>query len=330
MDFFSSPNNIHGARTKLSVSFSEDQKQQQQKYSPSSSDNKNDISDLVKSVNYFISRECNYSCKFCFHTQTNTNKFQFEQAKYGLRLLKESGTQKINFAGGEPFLNPTLLGQLCQEASCELGMAVSIISNGSMITPKWMDTYGKYVDVLGVSVDSFDPNTNALIGRGGDANNNHAARVLQVREMCQKHGILFKMNTVVCSLNWEEDMNAQVEMLDPYRWKAFQVLILEGENSGRGGDLRDANNLKVTREQFDAFCKRHEGQKALIPENNDVMQNSYLLLDEELRFLDCSGGGKVPSESILKVGVEKALSQAGFDHEMFQKRGGVYEWEREK
>ena len=58
------------------------------------------------------------------------------------------------------------------------------------------------------------------------------------------------------------------------------------------------------------------------------MQNSYLLLDEELRFLDCSENGKVPSHSILEVGVERALSQAGFDHEMFQQRGGVFDWTR--
>lgn len=289
-----------------------------------------DVSDLVRSVNYFISRECNYNCKFCFHTETNKNKFKYEQARYGLRLLKASGTQKINFAGGEPFLNPVLLGDLCRVASEELGMAVSIISNGSMITEKWMNTYAKYVDVLGVSVDSFDSNTNAAIGRGGDANNQHAARVLKVREMCAIHGVLFKMNTVVCSLNWQEDMNSQVEKLDPYRWKAFQVLILEGENSGRPGDLRDASSLKVSKSQFDAFYDRHSSQKALIPENNDTMQNSYLLLDEEMRFLDCSSGGKIPSESILKVGVGKALKQAGFDYEMFEKRGGIYQWEREK
>lgn len=289
-----------------------------------------DVSSLVRSVNYFISRECNYKCKFCFHTETNKNKFQFEQARYGLRLLKSAGTQKINFAGGEPFINPQLLGDLCQVASEELGMAVSIISNGSLITSKWMNLYGKYVDVLGVSVDSFDSSTNAAIGRGGDANNKHAERVLRVRDMCCQHGILFKMNTVVCSLNWEEDMNEQVEKIDPYRWKAFQVLILEGENSGRPGDLRDANTLKVSRHEFDAFCERHSTRKMLIPENNDVMQNSYLLLDEEMRFLDCSDGGKVPSESILQVGVGKALQQAGFDHEMFEKRGGVYGWERDK
>lgn len=193
-----------------------------------------------------------------------------------------------------------------------------------------MQTYGKYVDVLGVSVDSFDSDTNAAIGRGGDANNQHAARVLKVREMCAQFGILFKMNTVVCSLNWQEDMNEQVQKLDPYRWKVFQVLILEGENSGRLGDLRDATELKVSQSQFGSFCDRHSGQKALIAESNDVMQNSYLLLDEQMRFLDCSTGGKIPSESILKVGVAKALQQAGFDHEMFEQRGGIYDWEREK
>ena len=169
---------------------------------------KYDVSDLVCSVNYFISRECNYNCKFCFHTKTNKNKFQFEQGRYGLQILKAAGTQKINFAGGEPFLNPELLGELCRVASAELGMAVSIISNGYMITPKWMNSYGKFVDVLGVSVDSFNSATNAAIGRGGNANNKHAERVLKVQDMCSQNEILFKMNTVVCSLNWEEDMKS--------------------------------------------------------------------------------------------------------------------------
>ena len=83
--------------------------------------------------------------------------------------------------------------------------------------------------------------------------------------------------------------------------------------------------MKVSQNQFDAFCKRHAGQKALIPKSKDVMQNSYLLLDEEMRFLDCSSGGKIPSERILQVGAPRALEQAGFDHAMFEKRGGVYD-----
>jgi radical S-adenosyl methionine domain-containing protein 2 len=262
------------------------------------------------------------------HTQKNSTKLALNQAKLGLELLRQAGTEKINFAGGEPFMNPKLLGDLCKH-SHDLGMAVSIISNGSLIHPKWMENYGHFVDVLGISVDSFDPKTNAKIGRGGDANNKHADRVLRVRELCSQHDIIFKMNTVVCSLNWEEDMSEQVRKLDPKRWKAFQVLILEHENSGRPGELKDARPLKISKDQYNSFIDRHsEFDQVLIPESNEVMQNSYLLLDEELRFLDCSAGGKVPSESILKVGVERALEQSGFDDEMFHNRGGVFDWRR--
>jgi len=140
--------------------------------------------------------------------------------------------------------------------------------------------------------------------------------------------VRFKLNTVVNALNWEEDMNDQIAALDPFRWKVFQVLLLEGENMGGEGELRDARNLCIDRAQFEAFIDRHSDRPQLIPEPNDVMQNSYLLLDEELRFLDCSGGGKVPGRSILEVGVDVALMDAGFDQNMFNERGGIFEWRR--
>ena len=98
---------------------------------------------IPRSVNYFISRKCNYSCKFCFHTAKTSHSLPIEQSAKGLRLLKDAGCEKINFAGGEPFLHPILLGDLCQVASGELGMAVSIISNGSLISNEWMEMYAK-------------------------------------------------------------------------------------------------------------------------------------------------------------------------------------------
>jgi radical S-adenosyl methionine domain-containing protein 2 len=266
---------------------------------------------IPRSVNYFISRVCNYSCKFCFHTAKNDRILPLARAQEGLRLLKEAGCEKMNFAGGEPFMQPKFLGELCR-TSAEMGMAVSIISNGSLVSPRWMDEYARYVDILGVSVDSFVPTTNAAIGRGGDAHNRHAQRMMRVRDMW---------------LNFEEDMNDQIAALDPYRWKAFQVLLLEGENTG-GKSLRDARALVISRSEFDAFCARHAERPQLIPEPNDVMQNSYLLLDEALSFLNCAGGGKTPSRSILDVGVDAALTEAGFDEGKFEERGGVFEWRR--
>jgi radical S-adenosyl methionine domain-containing protein 2 len=43
-----------------------------------------------------------------------------------------------------------------------------------------------------------------------------------------------KLNTVVNRLNYAEDMRENIESLDPFRWKVFQVLELEGENVGEG------------------------------------------------------------------------------------------------
>ncbi|KAE8742962.1 hypothetical protein FOCC_FOCC011456 [Frankliniella occidentalis] len=59
------------------------------------------------------------------------------------------------------------------------------------------------------------------------------------------------------------------------------------------------------------------------------MRNSYLLLDEYMRFLNCVDGGKKPSKSILDVGVDDAIGDAGFDEAMFFKRGGVFKWSNE-
>ena len=66
-----------------------------------------------------------------------------------------------------------------------------------------------------------------------------------------------------------------------------------------------------------------------MPESNDAMRNSYLILDEYMRFLDNTGGSKTPSCSLLDVGVEAAMDMAGFDQAMFLKRGGKYQWSKQ-
>lgn len=43
------------------------------------------------SVNYHFTRKCNYKCGFCFHTAKTSFVLPLEEAKRGLRLLKESG-----------------------------------------------------------------------------------------------------------------------------------------------------------------------------------------------------------------------------------------------
>ena len=66
--------------------------------------------------------------------------------------------------------------------------------------------------------------------------------------------------------------------------QVFQVLLLDSENTGaETGSLRDARNLVITTEQFQAFLARHTAQDCLVPEDNEAMKDSYLNLDEQMR-----------------------------------------------
>lgn len=253
--------------------------------------------------------------------------------KRGLRLLKDAGMKKINFAGGEPFLYPKILAMLCKFCKEDLRLeSVSIISNGTKITRDWLQKHGRFVDVLGISCDSFYEETNIKIGRG---TGNNVQTLFQIREWCRELNIKFKLNTVVCSYNWQEDMAVTVEQLDPFRWKCFQVLEVGDENDASAVEVkldkrkRNAKTFVVTGEQFATFCDKHKHLECFVPESNELMASSYILLDEYLCFLDKGSGKEKQSSSILDVGVKRALAEVRWDQEAFHKRGGVYDWSKE-
>lgn len=286
------------------------------------------------SVNYHFTRQCNYSCGFCFHTAKTSFVLPLAEAKRGLTMLAEAGMKKLNFSGGEPFVRDggRFMGELIRYCKTELrwaGISVSIVSNGSLIQEKWMHRYGEYVDMLAVSCDSFDADTNRAIGRRQGARTDHVSKLYEVREWCGRHKIAFKINTVVNTYNVNETFTEHIDRLRPVRWKVFQCLLLEGENAGEGA-LRDAARFYVTDEQFDGFLRRHARVRTLVPENNDAMRDSYLILDEYMRFLNCRNGKKEPSASLLDVGVQHALRGSGFDEKAFLDRGGIYVWSKQQ
>lgn len=240
-----------------------------------------------------------------------------------MALLKAAGMKKINFAGGEPFMNAEFLGQLVKYCKETLKLeSVSLVTNGSKVTEKWLAKFGEYLDIMAVSCDSFDEATNTKVGRGVG---NHLKTVVSLSQKCKEHGIMLKINTVVNRYNFHEDMNAAIEKIQPFRWKCFQVLIVPEEN-GSEHTLRDARRFLLNEDEWRLFCDKHKQQQSFVPEGNDVMASSYLLLDEYLRFLN-KGVGE-PTKSILEIGVAAALKDVYWDEDGFEKRGGTYQWSK--
>jgi len=148
--------------------------------------------------------------------------------------------------------------------------------------------------------------------------------LIKIAGWCRQFGIKFKVNTVVCSLNWDEDMTGLITKLDPFRWKVFQCLIVTNENDNELRK-RDARSFLVTDGQWMTFCDRHKHLECLVPESNEKMKGSYLILDEFIRFLDKCDGEEKASQSILEVGVKKAMTQVRWDRNAFVERGGFYD-----
>lgn len=284
------------------------------------------ITETPVSVNYHFSRKCNYECGFCFHTEKTSRILPLDKAKCGMKLLKEAGMRKLNFAGGEPFLYPKFMRELLRYGKMELGIeSISIVSNGSKITESFLRENAAFIDILAISCDSFDPKTNIKIGRGKHGEN--VEQLTKIAVWCRQFGIKFKVNTVVCSLNWEEDMTHFIKQIQPFRWKVFQCLIVTGENDNEQRK-RDARSFLISDEQWNTFCNRHKSLTCFVPESNEAMKGSYLILDEDMRFLDKGDGQEKASESILVVGVRKAMAQVRWERAAFVNRGGFYDWSK--
>jgi radical S-adenosyl methionine domain-containing protein 2 len=194
------------------------------------------------------------------------------------------------------------------------------VTNGANLL-KVLDEAPGAVHWVGLSVDSGVEAVQAELGRGaGD----HNQRSIELADEVRARGIRLKLNTVVTSANWLEDMSDLVRRIRPERWKAFQVLRVEGEND------RTVGPLLITPEQYGAFVARHDHLAAeglgLIPEDNDAMRGSYVMIDPQGRFFSNETRGYTISEPILSVGVQAALAQVGWRSDKFEARGGRYEW----
>ena len=296
----------------------------------------------ITAVNYHFTRKCNFSCGFCFHTAKSSHVESLENSKSIILQLRMRGARKINFAGGEPFLPQykDLLGEMVKYAK-EIGYeSVSIISNGYYVSREFFEKYAPFLDILGVSCDSTSDAVNKRIGRGVSG---QPGRVRAAAALCREFGVKFKLNTVVNAFNKDEDMSEFVRTVNPVRWKVFQVLSLEGENKGTGSK-RDVIPFLISSSEFQEYVSRHKIHRDVAEmmrvEDNTTMQASYILIDEYGRFLDSSTGGKIPTESILKVGVDAAYAQliqssgGGYDDQSFKRRDGTYSigptWSRDE
>jgi radical S-adenosyl methionine domain-containing protein 2 len=239
-----------------------------------------------------------------------------EKCKTIIRAIKDADIYKITFSGGEPTLHP-YIKELIVFAK-ELGLTTSIVTNGTRITSDFIKQLKGCLDIVAISIDSAVEETEKLLGRGTGT---HVERSQRVCELIHKEGLRLKVNTVVTTVNYMEDMRSYINMVLPERWKVFQFLPIQGENDA------ESDNLSVTKDQFNLFIRTNSKNISvpIVPEDNDAMTSSYIIVDPLGYIMQNHQGRYIRGKSLFESSLKAALEEIGFDLYKFVNRGGSYQ-----
>lgn len=291
-------------------------------------------SELV--VNWHMTEVCNFSCQYCYAkwgtvqpkeeiSRSYKKTYQllkeineyFNSSVESIRLRNQMNWNNIrlNLAGGEPLLFERQFNDALDQAS-ELGMTTSIITNGSTLTKEKVKTLSPKLSWLGISIDSINQRTNAIIGRQskkGEQIDLEALTEIIEEARLRNPLIQIKINTVVNDANHLEDFSDFISTIRPEKWKVLKMLPVI------------TSDLSVSEHQYKAFLLRHKDIGAILrKENNNDMSDSYIMIDPLGRLYQNGGqsnkGDYIYSAPITDVGAERAFAMINFDAKKFAHR----------
>ena len=271
-------------------------------------------------VNYHITNFCNYHCAYCFGKFDRKDEPTFDEAKKVVDNVAEYfktfqiADGRINFAGGEPTLYKRLNELI--EYTHSKGIAVSVVTNGSLLTDDRVRSWEGKVSCVGVSIDSVVALTNCMIGRCRAQGAMGFDDYIKTATILRKYSIDLKINTVVSKLNHLENLCPLYRELKPKKIKLLQMHLVEGVNDR-------AKQYRVSEKEFQDFCSRHkEFESIIVEEPCGSMENSYLMINPsgEMQIND---NGKYKTFGLLSEhSLYELLLNAPMDSEKFNSRYG--------
>lgn len=287
---------------------------------------------VIPSVNYHLWRACNANCGFCFATFEDSKGYIPKghlSEEESIRIIDEiisAGFKKITFAGGEPTLCKWL-PKLIKRAKLG-GLTTMIVTNGFMLSNNYLKKLRGSLDWIAISIDSISSETNRKTGRNTRQMIPDEDFYRKIILNIKKNEFRLKINTVVSKSNYLENLNDFIISTKPDRWKVFQTLLINGQNSN------NISEFEVSDMQFQMFMDNHaslENYKInVVFEKNEDMLKSYVMIDPAGRFYGNSGKKYVYSAPILEVGIIPAYSQIEVIYQKFLSRQGLYDWEKRK
>jgi len=232
---------------------------------------------MLNQLNLHFINHCNYKCVYCFADKTIATypdinlllKWIDTISKY----FKENEiiNPRINLVGGEPLLYSEIIPLIKYIHS--KGIRVSLVTNGSLLTNKFLSQVGKYLDMIGISADTLEKETAIKLGR---CNMNKETLSLEKLVMiCKKIKILnikLKINIVVSKFNFRENFSNFLNKVRAERVKFLELYIVDDMN-------KESVKYKLSKKEYNEFCSKHSMCKNILKEDNEKFDGGYIMID---------------------------------------------------
>lgn len=282
-------------------------------------------------VNWHITETCNFGCKHCF-AKWNKQREVWDDPDQAEHIIKGIANYvdttvmipkhfRLNIVGGEPMMNPDKLWNVVKIAK-DCGAEVSMITNGSHL--EVIRPIAHIISQVGISVDSFDHETNLKIGRACNGKTlsfeEIKDKIKYVQEINPK--LKIKVNTVVNKYNFSEQLLYTVLALKPCKWKILRQMPF-GENKG----IPDFMFYSFIRNNYKEFDRHHDGCEITIEDNN-AMTESYLMISPDGRLFQNGSTEYSYSRPLTEISFAEALQDIKFNEAKFDGRyDGSFTWQ---
>ena len=266
---------------------------------------------IEKVINLHYTERCNYRCRFC-HSRFGKTPLGLEDWKKIIgNILHDVTVPRFNLAGGEPLAAPYV--QELVDFIHELGIDVSIITNGSYLSPEWIRSNRGKISMIGISVDALTHEQNVLLGRVNEKKESLSAeRLSELASEIHRAGMKLKINTVVNSVNCSLDFTDLIRDLAPERWKLLRMIQINGVNDG-------GKSLLVSDREFADFVARHRALSPVVEDTDDIV-NAYIVVNPFGELINNSGHHYTTTESLLDHGFLEEFSKIPFREDAYRKR----------
>ena len=162
----------------------------------------------VVTLDFHVTSECSQECPYCWGPQ-QIRQVSGRTARQVIEQARRFGIRRIVFTGGDP-LQRADIGPLTRYAK-RLGLEVALSTTGDRLTARFLNRYGRDIDLISLPLDGSCEQVNALTKKPG-----HFAAVMHALEILGRHPYIdVKVCTPVTSKNLH-DVPAIVRLVD--RW----------------------------------------------------------------------------------------------------------------